>query len=516
MSLASNIRQWVYLVHRWTGIGSCVLMLLWFVSGIVMLWIGYPKLTPWERLAALSELSSECCITSPIFSSDGIGSGEIVLTSVSGHPRYVVSTGGRFQVTHGQTARPLTTPFGEEEAIAASAAFIATTINAASPIEESSGTDAYASTRYEGLIHEDRWTHSRGLDLHRPLHKVTVFATEPLTLYVSSQTGQVVMDAPLSQQRWNYVGAWLHWLYMFRRTSVDPGWTWTVILLSFTATISAVSGLCVGLWRWRFGRRYKSGSRSPYREHWMKWHHIAGLLFGGFIFTWIFSGLMSMNPGGVFSATARPDHVAYQGRISPDIGPLADPSAIIATLNHTRFRPVELHWLSVGGRPYVLAYDRTAATRLVTLKQGELSVQQAWDEADILPAARRLFDAPTADEQVIRRYEAHYYQRHAEAMNGARIHGLPALRLDFLDADRTRIYIDLNTGLVVSSLSYRQRVGRWLFYFLHSWDLPALLEPKPLRNAILLALSIGGIVVSGAGVVIGWRRLRRTARVGRA
>jgi hypothetical protein len=31
-------------------------MLLWFVSGMVMLFIGYPKLTPGERLAALPVL----------------------------------------------------------------------------------------------------------------------------------------------------------------------------------------------------------------------------------------------------------------------------------------------------------------------------------------------------------------------------------------------------------------------------------------------------------------------------
>lgn len=51
MSLRSTAKRWTYLVHRWLGIGGCLLMLLWFVSGMVMLFIGYPKLTPGERLA---------------------------------------------------------------------------------------------------------------------------------------------------------------------------------------------------------------------------------------------------------------------------------------------------------------------------------------------------------------------------------------------------------------------------------------------------------------------------------
>ena len=56
MTLRSTAKRWTYLVHRWLGIGGCLLMLLWFVSGMVMLFIGYPKLTPGERLAALPAL----------------------------------------------------------------------------------------------------------------------------------------------------------------------------------------------------------------------------------------------------------------------------------------------------------------------------------------------------------------------------------------------------------------------------------------------------------------------------
>ena len=35
-------------------------------------------------------------------------------------------------------------------------------------------------------------------------------------------------------------------------------------------------------------------SHSPYTG-WMKWHHYAGLLFGVFTITWVFSGLVSLD-----------------------------------------------------------------------------------------------------------------------------------------------------------------------------------------------------------------------------
>ena len=49
MNLSARAKRLTYLIHRWTGVAACVLMALWFVSGIVMLFIGYPKLTPCEK-----------------------------------------------------------------------------------------------------------------------------------------------------------------------------------------------------------------------------------------------------------------------------------------------------------------------------------------------------------------------------------------------------------------------------------------------------------------------------------
>jgi len=51
-------------------------------------------------------------------------------------------------------------------------------------------------------------------------------------------------------------------------------------------------------------------------------------------------------------------------------------------------------------------------------------------------------------------------------------------------------------------------VSRWLFSFLHSWDLPPLLRTGPWRDAVLILLSMGGLALSVTGVVIGLRRLR--------
>jgi len=44
----------LYIGHRWIGIATCLLFAMWFVSGLVMMYVAFPSLTEGERIAALS------------------------------------------------------------------------------------------------------------------------------------------------------------------------------------------------------------------------------------------------------------------------------------------------------------------------------------------------------------------------------------------------------------------------------------------------------------------------------
>jgi len=555
MSFAPRARRLTYLLHRWSGIAGCLLMALWFISGMTMLFVGYPKLTPWERLGALPPLMAAGLLppeaalaeVDPAAAQETAASPSarlatarsLVLTTIAGQPRYLLrEAGGGLRVLAAQPPAP-----ARRSAASADAPRPAPAVDAAAALAEARSYLPGVAARYAGQVAEDRWTHSRALDAHRPLHKVEMAAggQDPagggelgaVTLYISGTTGQLVLDAPLAQQRWNYLGAWLHWLYLFRDRPVDPAWSWTVILLSALCTLTALSGTVVGLWRWRFSGRYASGSRSPYRAGWLRWHHLIGLLCAGFVCTWIFSGLMSMNPLRIFDPAAPgPRLAAYQGGPLPQPpaqapsaqpGPPGDanpnalyPAALaIDQLRAAGFEPVELAWRSLAGQPYLQALDALGNSRLLDGPPEAPRIRETWSEAEILRAAARLFEAPLARHQRLDSHDAYYYARHAEAMNGAQPRRLPALRLDFADANHTRLYIDLHSGDVEQTLSRSQRVSRWLFYFLHSWDLPALLALGSLRDATLILLSLSGLALAASGTVIGWRRLRRGGRRGK-
>ncbi|WP_296943021.1 PepSY-associated TM helix domain-containing protein [uncultured Massilia sp.] len=491
MSMASQGKRAVILAHRWTGVAMCVLMALWFASGMVMLFVGYPRLLPAERLAGLPPLPVQGCCVDP-GTLPGVGDAtRLVLTSIRGRPHYVT-----------------TTPAGV-------AAFDAATGRRAGPVDGAGALAAArtflpgAGARLAGQVAEDRWTHARALDAHRPLHVVELDDAAATRLYVSSTTGQVMLDAPRAQRAWNYVGAWLHWLYMLRSQPKDPVWSWTVIALSAVGTLAALAGALNGIWRWRFAGRYKSGARTPFREAAMRWHHVLGMAFGAVLLAWIFSGLMSMNPLGVFDARLRPDLGAYAGA-TPGArrAPVAVPQAL-ALLRAQGFAARELEWRVLGGEPYLLARDGADRTRLVVAGGAGAAVLARWSDARLLAAARALLPAAPVGQARVTDYDAYYYKRGAQSMYGDDDRRLPALRVDFGDAGATSAWIDPYTGDVAASMDRAQRAGRWLFNLLHSWDLPAMLAAGWVREAVLLVLGAGGLLLSGTAVVIGMRRLRK-------
>jgi hypothetical protein len=477
----------------------CLLMLLWFVSGVVMLFVGYPKLTPWERLAALPPLPEQACCIAPEAALPHSPSAEtvssIVLTSIRGQPHYVLTEG-----------------HGRQSVIDARSGLAGPPATAALALAEARAFLPGAGADYAGTIGEDRWTHARALDPHRPLHVVEMRDAASTRLFISSATGQVLLDAPLGQRLWNYGGAWLHWLYMFRDRPVDPVWSWTVIILSGIGVITALTGLLNGIWRWRFTGRYKNGTKSPFRETALRLHHMFGLGFGLILCTWIFSGLMSMNPLGIFDAKGlKPDSAAYRHGSPVTHRPGISVPAALSLLAGRGFHASELEWRVLNGQPFILARASTGATRLLVQSDTGVQVMDRWPDIALLAAAKHLLPAPIVAHQTLDRYDAYYYKRETPSMYGGHERRLSALRIVYGDPESTWVHLDVHTGDIELSMDRSQRLGRWLFNLLHSWDVPALLHAGWTREALLALLSIGGMFLSLTGIVIGTRRLRKRA-----
>lgn len=490
--MLDSLKRTLFFVHRWAGIVLGLLIVLWFFSGMVTMYVGYPKLTPAERLARLPALTSENCCVSFETAWRSVAEASLprsaVLTSIANRPVY------KFERSHDLVAVDATTGravehITDEQALDAARAFL----------------PGHAAT-HAGVAAEDMWTRGSALHPHRPLHRIEMGDPDHTRLYVSSVTGEVVLDSTRSQRRWNLVGPWLHWLHALRGPSMTrDDWRVVIIGLSLSALLLTISGIVAGIMRWRFRGTYPSGKRTPYRQKYMRWHHITGLIFAVISVTWIFSGMMSVNPWGVFGKghSMHSSHTAVD-ESWPETATL-DTRQVLAELQPL-MQVSELEWHRIDGQPYLVARDKSGET---TIKRASGEVIGRFSTQQLTEAAARLFPSATITEtEELTAHDKYYYQRAAHTLRGHFDRRLPVLRVQFDDADQTWVYMSPYTGAVVLELGSRQRVERWLFWFLHSWDARSLLAARPLWDVFMLLSSAGGLFVGVTGVVIGYRRLR--------
>ena len=87
------------MVHRWVGVALCVLFLLWFPSGIGMMYWGMPAVSASDRLERWPALDPATIVLSPQEAAERAGisptPNQVRLNSYDGRPVYRLGGGGR-------------------------------------------------------------------------------------------------------------------------------------------------------------------------------------------------------------------------------------------------------------------------------------------------------------------------------------------------------------------------------------------------------------------------------------
>lgn len=500
MRLLSLAKRWLYISHRWLGIVLCLFMAIWYFSGVVMMYVGYPKLTPAERLAHLPDLVlPEACCVSPqqALLATGLESKatpEFRLAMLGDTPYWLVSEAKRGTF-----------------AVNARSGVLISSFDASHAIQVAGFYSPDSQPRLLETISGDIFSVSRALDTHRPLHLLALDDAEGTELYVSSRTGEVIRDSTRVERIWNWGGSILHWLYPLKGEWLDRWRADIIIYLSLFGTLLSIIGLWVGLLRWRFHGTYGSGSRSPYRAAWMKWHHWTGLVFGLVTITWIFSGLMSMNPWKVFeSSGTKPDTRILAGIRLDQASPLVSASEAISRAG---FPVRELSFRLFNGHPYYLLQAADGHSVLLAADDRSAKPFARFSDDEMTEVAQRLMPGTKVKSvERLENYDTYYYARRPHTMSGHVERRLPVLRVAYDDPQHTWLHLDPYSGGIQSRIDDNGRLKRWLFNFLHSWDAWGWTNSRPAWDIALVSLSAGGFALCVTGVVIGWRRLRRPKR----
>ena len=529
--MMAQLWKWLILSHRYLGIALGLLFVVWFASGIGMIYArDMPSLTEELRLERLEPLEVESVRLTPgeaaaqagLNGALGDGSGDalnrVTLVMVMGRPAYRLDSGGGTTV-FADTGEPLP-GVGPDQAREVASRFMDV---------------ALESVEHEELLtRSDQWTLSLRGQL--PFHKLSIDDDRGTQLYVSPESGAVTLLTTRASRALAWVSAIPHWLYFTPLRVKQNLWTQTILWTAGLGCVLAILGITLGIVQFRFSRPFRLarvGSYIPY-VGWMRWHYITGVVFGVLTLTWVFSGLLSMEPFGWASGpgleTGELRRALIGGPLDAESFPRIDADAWDGMLPRRVIK--EITYRRILGEPYFVvrstparAAGTTTADQLLAEGGGEGAAQPAGVERTLVAAETlELRKEPFAVDALMSRiletypdvtiveaslldvYDSYHYSRDQQAP-------LPILRVKFDDPNETWLYVDPASGQLSRSLHRLDRVERWIYHGFHSLDFGFWYYNRPVWDIGVIVLSLGGLASSAIGLFLGIRRLWRGRRV---
>jgi uncharacterized iron-regulated membrane protein len=466
--------RWLVLAHRYLGIGLGPLMVMWCLSGVVMMYVHYPNLSEASRLAALPPIDwHRCCTAGEALQADRPVE-RLQIEMLAGHPVLRVTQAGAparlIDLTDGQPVEHVTADQARSVALAYGP-------DPSPPV----GID---HDQPVGIDH-DQWTVSGEFRRDRPLYRFDLDDPAGTQLYVSGSSGKAVQITTGPQRFWNWLGAIPHWLYFTRLRAHVALWSQVVIWTSLLGCFLAGTGLYLGVGQLR---RTTDGRWSPYRGF-MLWHHLPGIVFGFLVLTWVASSLISMNPWGFLDGEGGIT-AASRLRGPPPLG--REITQALPAL--AAFTPADM--VSIVTAPFdgTLSFIATASDG----RRQRLDISgRALPPPDMVNAAARLGGRQA---ELLADGDSYYFDRPGE------VAALPVYRVV---AGSVRYYLDPISGEVLRTMDADSRWYRWLHEGLHRLDFSPALRSRPIWDLMMLTLMLGVTAVCITGTLLGWRRLTR-------
>ena len=484
------IKRTLIFVHRWLGVALCVLFLLWFPSGIVMMYWQYPEVTARDRLERSPSLDASTITLTPgeafaKLDADPPPTG-VRLDTFDGRPVYEFRNGRDQIMLFADTGEVPSDEVTPELMLREAVRW--------------SGRPA-AEARVEEVKEVDQWTISD----FRNASPITKYSwPDGQQVYVSGNTGDVVQATTTASRTWAYLGAIPHWFYFTPLRKNGPTWSRVVIWSSGIGTGAALLGMVLAVWMYSPSKRYRHEgvpTSIPYRGQ-KRLHTIFGLLFGLGAVTWAFSGMLSMEPFPLSrDGDEGPSTPQLRGSVRFADFAGHDPRTVLTQLPPGRVKALE--YTSFAGTPMYLATLDGGETRVIPLRG---TPQPEFDRDRIIEMVRQQPGKfQPVEVRVLESYDRYYLDRLHRAP-------LPVILARYSDPEQTRIYIDPKTARVVTGYRSGDWIERWLYHGLHSLNFPWLYNYRPLWDIVVITFMVGGTALCVTSLILAWRVLGRKLR----
>lgn len=477
----------LYKFHRILGSGLSILFLLWFMSGFVMIYHNFPKITEKQKYSGLSVLHSNDIDSLLDIIPQGLCINYLALKcNAEGRPQIEYSEGNNhYRITENGNIR--------------NRAEYTEIKNYASNVNNS------PITKVDTINALDRWLPYDKYKADFPVYKFYFEDEKQSQLYVSSLTGEGIQYSDSENRFWAWVGAIPHWLYIANLRHYTDIWKNIVIILSGIGSLMCISGIILGSRSYYTQYKRRKNLKSPYRKFSYKWHHILGFIFGIFIFTFAFSGMMSLQK--IPQWIIKTHNPSLQAEIMDNpltLYPGKYPLNYKSILSVYKNKIQKLEWCSFGNKPFYKAvindslyfFDATSDT----VKQLYLTENNIIDRINLI-------QTETMQIELMNDYDNYYIHKKQKLP-------LPVYKVTMNDIDKSTYYINPETT-DIRYFNTNTKVRKWTYQALHSFSIKWLLDKPVLWNIIMWTTMIGCSLVSITGIWLSMRYISRKRKGGK-
>lgn len=482
--------KFIIKLHRILGTAFSILFLMWFLTGIVMIYHHYPSLSGSKVLEYENDGAphSEALPLDSLLAGFDIPTDSITEMQVSVMPGTTLLNVKRGEEEHlydcntGKRIERLSKPALDRLA--------QSWCNA--PIIETDSLDEI-----------DVWLIGAYPFNEYPVYKYTFDDSENTELYLSSRTGRGLQLTTSESRLWAWLGAIPHWIYIkqLRATGRQP-WTDVVLWISGIGILMTLSGIIVGIRSMVLARR--RNKLCPYKKPMFRWHHISGLIFGLFVLSFIFSGFMSLQKVPTSLVPYNEDYSAEAFVRGQEFISLSQYRGDYRKLlKDTDIKRITM--TACAGMPVFRAEkaDDCFLIHADSLTQDTVEINEALCRA---MARRSLAHSSAYSVSMVNDYEPGY-----SSVRESRKRELPVFKVAVNDEFGSRFYITPRSAAAFYSNSNSDMRGI-LYNTLHSFNCKFFYDHQGLRKTLLWLLMIGGAVVSLTGVVLGCKYLKRKSK----
>lgn len=474
------IKKFFYTSHRILGVVTCLLFLMWFITGLVLIYHSFPDVDKSLRNSNADNLVSA---TLPNLQEMELPN---QLKSLS-----IGQLGDETILTYKDK---------KEHRIATSSMQPIKGINLEDVKRIASSWVDAPILKIDTLDKRDIWIMYDKYVKELPIYKVHFDDKEQHQLYISSRTGEVQQFTTKSERVWAYLGSIPHKLYIPALRQHTAIWIGVLTTLATLCFIACITGLVLGI-RAYIARYKRTGKfSSPYKKPWYKWHNVLGLIFGIFLLFWAISGMMALRKTPQWLVKTHqnyPYSKVMQGKAIILTDFKLDYRDIVAKYPDTK----NIRWKYFYNAPY---YEATIGGELVSIDASTPHSVELFNikEIDLVNAIKEIHGNSVAfDIKIIDKYEEYYLPWKRELP-------LPAYKVSVNSTDKNIYYIATD-GNKITHLDNNRKARKWLFKAPHYLHFQFLMERPVLWTITIWVLALGCSAICLSGVILSCKYIGR-------